>query len=202
MTSIASFEFRFPERPYRRYGRLRHDPFRIQDPFSNPRPLFESKTPYSNPTKHASAYVAMYVRTCVRTYVRTMRSQRASSRLWAEKCTYSHSSTDGGSYADCAGNACGQNMGENLWMSSANTMDNSVLEGSVQDWYDEKPDWTYGSGTYDSSQRAAGKMCGQYTPYHLLRIPPVGLRVYLFLILWARARLYFLFVGVLSWPHF
>jgi hypothetical protein len=72
----------------------------------------------------------------------------------------------------------------------------------VQDWYDEKPDWTYGSGTYDSSQRAAGKMCGQYTPYHLLRIPPVGLRVYLFLILWARARLYFLFVGVLSWPHF
>jgi len=98
----------------------------------------------------------------------------ASAQLWAQKCTFSHASKDAGGHGECAGNACGQKNGENLWMSSGGSLD---VEKAVEDWYNEKQDYTYADGTYQSGNCAASKVCGHYTQVVSARTSKLGCAV-------------------------
>jgi len=85
----------------------------------------------------------------------------ATAQRWADKCSFNHASAGAAGYSDCAGNACGQPHGENLWMGSADDPD---LAAAVEAWYNEKLFYVYGDGTYSPDNCfIADNGCGHYT---------------------------------------
>eukprot|EP00929_Paragymnodinium_shiwhaense_P019770 TRINITY_DN1336_c0_g1_i1.p1 TRINITY_DN1336_c0_g1~~TRINITY_DN1336_c0_g1_i1.p1 ORF type:complete len:440 (+),score=128.65 TRINITY_DN1336_c0_g1_i1:94-1413(+) len=88
-----------------------------------------------------------------------------TAQKWVDLCTFTHSQQDYQNYPECGTmqeNKCGQAYGENFGMSTATDYE---LVFATNDWYSEKPDWTYTDGKYQNSycDTTGGKMCGHYT---------------------------------------
>mmetsp|Transcript_57575 Transcript_57575/g.168634 ORF Transcript_57575/g.168634 Transcript_57575/m.168634 type:complete len:403 (-) Transcript_57575:433-1641(-) len=90
----------------------------------------------------------------------------ATAQRFVDLCTFQHSADAYEYYPRTCGtleeNRCGQAYGENFGMS---TTSHYTLTFATNDWYSEKPDWTYTDGVYDDSycDTTGGKMCGHYT---------------------------------------
>ncbi|ESN97579.1 hypothetical protein HELRODRAFT_178014 [Helobdella robusta] len=66
---------------------------------------------------------------------------------WAQNCAFEHGQPAEAQNED--------DIGQNLYASSTSNVD---YESAIQNWYDEKPDYSY-----DSNSCRSGKMCGHYT---------------------------------------